>query len=50
MSVSACEYMFIYLKEPDVPRSGNQKIPLNWLDPGKIEDMVLESPKDSSIT
>jgi hypothetical protein len=25
MSVPVCEYMFTYLKEPDVPRSGNQE-------------------------
>jgi len=34
MSVPICEYMFI---------------PLNWLEPGKIPDMVLEPPKVFNI-
>jgi len=37
MSVPICEYMFTYLKESDVPRSGNQensiKLVRSWEDP-----------------
>jgi len=37
MSVPTCEYMFTYLKEPDVPRSGNSensiKLVRSWEDP-----------------
>ena len=37
MSVPTCEYMFTYLKEPDVPRSGNSENPIelvrSWEDP-----------------
>jgi len=37
MSVPKCEYMFTYLKEPDVPRSGNAensiKLVRSWENP-----------------
>jgi len=37
MSIPTCEYMFTYLKEPDVPRSGNAensiRLVRSWEDP-----------------
>ena len=47
MSVPVCEYMFItpISKESLFQYLVIKRIPLNWLDPRKAQDMVLEPPK-----
>jgi len=50
MSIPTCEYMFTYLKEPDVPRSGNSENSIKLVRSWEGPRYVLELPRAFRIT